>query len=229
MHTFHDYGVPGFATQIPTSLQSALSKAANRVQYENGQDVHQRGDTHAGLSLICMGGIKLGSVDQDGHRLVTAILGPGHVFGEFTIFADLPRTHTATAYGKTTIDHISKAQMERLLASEPALMRFFLTSLTQRLHAVLEFAEDLRRLPPDVHAIKRLGEMAHWPEGPARIKITQSAMAQTLGISRMAMSTALKSLVKARLLRTGYGYIDIPDGNRLRAWLARRGITSDHA
>jgi CRP-like cAMP-binding protein len=227
MHKFHDYGVPGFATELPRALQTRMQTAASLVHYDDGQDVHQRGDTHSGLALIRTGAVKLSSVGRTGRKLVTALLGPGHVFGEFTVFADLPRTHTATAFGQTSIDHITKTKVESLLDTEPTLNHFFLSSLTRRLHATLEFAEDLRRLPPYVHAVKRLAEMARWPTGSARIAITQSALAQTLGISRMAMSTALKALECQNLLQTGYGYIDILDGTSLRRWLISKGALSE--
>ena len=220
----HDFGVPALAAQIPAALRTKLQKAATLVRYADGQDVHQRGDTHAGLAIVRSGAIKMNTIDRHGKTLVIAILGPGQVFGEFTVFADLPRTHTATAFGaNTALDHISKARLLALMEAEPELHQFFLTSLTRRLHAMIGFAEDLRRLSPRVHAAKLLMQMARWPDGPGRVPITQSALAQTLGISRIAMGSALKALAGAGLVRTGYGHIDIVDGCALRAWLQSRG------
>ncbi len=220
----HDYGVPALSASIPPPLQDALRAAASLVRYSNGQVVHQRGDTHAGLALIRSGAVSMSTVDRQGKTLVTAVLGPGQVFGEFTVFANRARTHTATACGNdTAIDHIGKMRLLALMEEAPALHRFFLTSLTERLHAMIEFAEDLRRLPLPVHTAKQVAQMAQWSTGASRIRITQTGLAQILGISRVAMGTALKALVSAGLIRTGYGHIEIPDGRALRAWLEKHG------
>ena len=77
-----------------------LIRAASLMHYHDGQMVHSRGDTKPGLSIVKTGAVQAGVYDIDGTYIISSTLGPGHSFGEFTMFADLPRTHDMTASGR---------------------------------------------------------------------------------------------------------------------------------
>jgi CRP/FNR family cyclic AMP-dependent transcriptional regulator len=99
---------------ISPELDRALSREANSTRYSEGQLVHSRGESAPGLSIVRKGAVRVGNVGVDGSYLTTSILGVGQCFGEFTLFASLPRTHDATAVGDTVVDQVSGIHFMRL-------------------------------------------------------------------------------------------------------------------
>ncbi len=217
-----DFGTPGLIEALPPPLRDALQAAGVPVSYGDGQQIHARGDLKPGLSIVRAGAVRFGNVGRDGSYMATALLGPGQTFGEFTLFADLPRTHNADAVGDTVVNQVSRARFERVMDGHPELRRQLLASLASRLHQALEFIDDMRRLPLTVRVAKTFGVMARHATGPVRIRVKQTALAETFGVSRVSMGKVLQELEAARLIRRGYGAIELPDPRALHDWIDAR-------
>lgn len=217
-----ELGVPSLLETLPEDLKSAILAAAVEMSFVNGQRVHSRGDRTKGLSIIQSGAVKMGSVGLDGSYTQVSVLGPGQMFGEFTLFADMPRGFDAEAVGPTRISVINPARFDRLLEQHRGIRGFILGTLTRRLIAALEVADDMRRLPLEVRVAKTLASMADSRAANTEIKVKQSELAEFLGVSRMSINTALKMLDKQGLIRRCYGYLTLPDPNALSHWVAER-------
>lgn len=211
---------PGLASMLPPEMFDRLCAAGTRMSYADGALVQTRGDARPGLSIIRGGAVQIGNPGHDGSFVITSILGPGHCFGEMTLFGDLPRTHDAVAKGATLIDHVSPAVYERFAEADPALTRAIMTMMARRLHALLEFTDDLRRLPLKVQVAKLLLATAR----DGRVDATQEEVAARFGVSRVAIGTALRALERDRLVKRGYGGIDVPDGAALARWIEQRAV-----
>jgi CRP/FNR family transcriptional regulator, cyclic AMP receptor protein len=207
---------------LPERLRKRLSAAANRVRYKDGELIHGRGDANPGLSIVCEGAVQFGNPGADGSYVTTSIMGPGHYFGEATLFAALPRTHDAVAVGAAVVEQIEKKKFDRIFDEEPELARLLLIATTQRLYSMLEFMDDLRRLPLSVRAAKLIAIMARSSKDPKSVKCNQSDLAFTLGVSRVSIGKTLARLQKEGLIKCGYGQIGIPDKVALSAWIAER-------
>lgn len=99
-----------------------------------------------------------------------------------------------------------------------------LVATTKRLHAVVEFAEDLRRLPSDVHVGKILLSLGkgNSPDAANRtqdVRINQTQLGQALGLTRVSVNAALAKLEARNLIRRGYGRIQIVSPIALQAWV----------
>ena len=208
----------GLASMLPRGTFDHLCAAGTRISYADGALVQARGDARPGLSIIRDGAVQISNPGLDGSFVITSILGPGHCFGEMTLFADLPRTHDAVAKGATLIDHVSPAAYERFAEANPALTRAIMTMMARRLYALLEFADDLRRLPLKVQLAKLLLATA----GEDGVITTHEELAARFGVSRVAIGTALRGLEKDQLVRRRYGRIELPDRPSLRTWIAER-------
>lgn len=217
-----DFDSRPFASLLPDPLAARLSAAAVRVDYDDGETIHSRGDAKPGLSIIRSGAVRFAIPGVDGSYLSTSVLGPGHCFGEATLFAHLPRTHDASAVGRTAIDQIPKARFDRIFDEEPALARLLLEATTQRLYAVLDLLDDLRRLPLMVRAAKMIAGMARSAKRKGEVECNQSDLAFTLGVSRVSIGKALAQLQDEGLIELGYGRIFVPDAGALGAWIAGR-------
>jgi CRP/FNR family cyclic AMP-dependent transcriptional regulator len=90
-------------------LFSALDdEAANALRSSMGENRLRRGEVlfHEGdpgdqLYIVTDGKVKLGRTSSDGRENLLAILGPGQMFGELTLFEPAPRSATVTAVTET--------------------------------------------------------------------------------------------------------------------------------
>jgi len=217
-----EFGLPGLLNALPAPIRKAVAEAAVPIRYRDGALVQSRGDATPGLSIVRSGAVRIGNIGADGSHLTTAVFGAGQTFGEMTLFGDLPRTFDARAFGPTTIDHVSQVRFERLLDEYPALSRFILRSLSLQLHSALEFIDDTRRLPLLVRVAKVLANMARLATDEASLETTQTALANTLGVTRVSVANALAELEREGLLIRGYARIEIPDASALRHWVDAR-------
>lgn len=188
---------------------------------DDNQLVHSRSDVKRGILIVVSGSVQLGIYGSDGSFVMTTQFGPGQTFGEFTLFAVLPRTHDATASGPARINQISAAAFNRLYEAEPDISRALLTTTLIRTHRLLEMMDAMRRLPMRERVAKVLFTLMQTVGGSETFECRQSDLAFTLGVSRMPLSTALKQLAQLGLIETGYGQIRLPNAIRMRAWVAR--------
>lgn len=215
-------GWPLAALLPPASL--ARMRAAGSVErYSAGVLVHSRGSARVGLSMIREGRIRFGFVDGEGDKIEMSVLGPGHCFGEATIFAGLSRAYDAWAVGDTVVDYLSKPALLRLMDADPKITEALLNSMTRRLYTTLAFTDDLRRLPIHVHAAKLLLQMSQTADRPGVVNCSQADLADTLGVSRVSIGKALAKLQAAGLIKLGYGKIALPDVAAIEGWLESNG------
>lgn len=213
---------PVLTSLISTATDRALSQAAKTTNYTHEELIHSRGDAAPGLSIVRKGAVKVGNVGVDGSYLTTSVLGTGQCFGEFTLFADLPRTHEATAVGTTTVDQIPARRFLRLFETEAELSRALLTISLRRTHGLLEFVDDMRRLPLPVRVAKFLLFNTSRPD----LNVLQEDIAFTFGVSRVSMSKVLKRLEREGLIQRGYRQITILDRSALENWVESNLILS---
>ena len=214
-----DFGGIPLLDLISEPLKRRIRATATAVRYRDGAFVHSHGDEKPGLSIVQSGAIRFGIVDADGTYVSTSLLGAGHCFGEATLFANRPRTHDAVAIGETVIDQIDKPSFDRLFDREPELARTLLEATTQRLYSVLDFMDDLRRLPLILRTAKLIATMARSAKLKRYIECNQIDLALTLGVSRVSIGKALAELQKEELITLGYGKIEIPNQARLFEWI----------
>jgi len=215
---------PGIVELMPEAVLRRVRAAAKPMRYRDGQLIHARGDLKRGLSIVRSGAVRFGNAGEDGSYVTTTVMGPGQSFGEFTLFADLPRTHDATAVGATVVDHLDQTRVNRLLAEAPELWRVLLVATTKRLHDALELLDDFRRLPLPALTAKLLLTLPPAREDPDVVACNQTDLAFSLGVSRVSIGKALAHLQRAKLVVLGYRTITIKDRAALKSWLARHRV-----
>ena len=88
---------------------------------ERGDVLFHEGDQGDRLYVIAEGKIKLGRTCVDGRENLLAILGPGEMFGELSLFDPGPRTATATAVTETQLIGLGHESLHAFLAGRPAV------------------------------------------------------------------------------------------------------------
>ncbi|MEM6554557.1 MAG: Crp/Fnr family transcriptional regulator [Pseudomonadota bacterium] len=210
---------PSFMDLLSDPVRSQVANAGSIIRYQDGQLIHNRGDQKPGISIVVSGAVQVGIFGADGTFIMTSNLGAGQTFGEFTLFANLPRTHDITAAGETEINQITAGAFERLYAEQPEISRALLTTSLVRTHRLLEMMDAMRRLPMRERTAKVLFTMLQTAGGNQTFEYRQSELAFALGVSRTSLSTALKQLRELGLVETGYGQIRVPEPDRMQRWV----------
>ena len=218
-----NFGLPGLYKGLGPALQTKLDEAGIVRRYRDGQHMQSRGDTTRGFSIVKSGAVCFGKTDEDGRFIAIATLDKGQCYGEFTLFAGLPRTHDGYAVGETAVSHIPKARFDLLLEAEPMLGARIISSLTVQLHNLLEWADDLRRYPLKYRLGKALLQLEADSEtsGEGCIAITQNQLADLMGVTRVAVAQVLASYKDQGFVATLYGGIKILDRAGLKLWLTQ--------
>jgi len=216
------FGTIGLLDALPETLRDSLFSAGTPVRYADGETIHHRGDATPGLSVVREGIVMVGNYTIDGTYVATAQLTRGHCFGEFTLFAGVPRTHHAQAKGPTIVDQISKAAFDRVLGSDSEFRQSLLAVVTTRLFMAMEFIEELRTLPLDVRMVKILIRATAEDDGSATIALTQDQLANALGVTRASVNSALRKLQAEGYVKRDYGKIVIPNLAALTQWVTDR-------
>ncbi len=202
--------IPAFGTLSDDCL-SLLYPLGTLTPYQEGAIIHERGEKKPGLSVVSKGAVRVGNYGLDGRYIQTTLFGPGDSFGEFTLFSNLPRTHTAEAVGETEVVHITAPVFEQAIADHPKLAMGMLASLSTRLHWALEVMDDMLRMPLPVRLSKLIYAFYQAAEGSEILHITQEQLAERAGVSRVSISAALKKLEAQGLVRRRYNELEICD------------------
>lgn len=219
MFEFSQYQATPYLNLLSDDCVESLRSAGHHRSYEDGQFVHSRGDDKPGISIVEDGAAQAGIYSADGSFVLTSYIGPGHTFGDFTVFTNLPRTHDISAVGATKILEVPAPRFLALCADEPAYMQALLKTTLMRSHLLLEMLHALRSLSFLPRVANFLLILAPSEPRSPTLRFRQTDLASTLGVSRASLNTALAKLEKLGLIERGYGQLMITDRGKLVTWL----------
>ncbi len=215
---------PGLADLLAPEIMAELYALGRIVTYDDGQLVHQRGEAEPGLSIVKSGQVVAGNVGADGSLLMTSVIQQGDCFGEFTLFAGLPRTHDIYSFGPSEVYQVPKVKFLKLFGERPELAEVMLTLALYRNHALLEYLDNLRRQPLLVRTAQLINSNVRAKTEYYEVETRQDQLAFSLGVSRVSIGKALASLQKVGLIELGYGKIIVPSTHKLRLWLQDKNL-----
>lgn len=114
------------------SLRDFLA-AARPLQLRAREVLFHAGDAGASCYYLREGAAKATVIAKDGQERLLAVLGPGSLIGELSLFDDRPRSATVSALRPCRLMHLTKAAFIRIADRNPAVYRETLRLLTQRL------------------------------------------------------------------------------------------------
>ena len=199
----------------------ALRTSLQEVRLVKGQEIFREGEPGERLYLISDGKVKLGQTSPDGRESLMAVLGPGEMFGELSLFDPGLRTSTATALTDATVFALGNEQLMPLLEGRPEVAAALLQALARRLRRTNEAMADLvfSDVPGRVaKALMELGEKfgTLTPEGLlVTHDMTQEELAQLVGASRETVNKALAEFGNRGWIRLESRQVLITDVERL--------------
>src|SRR5689334_25199921 len=121
----------------------ALRSSMTEARLRRGEVLFHEGDSGDKLYLVTDGKVKLGRTSSDGRENLLAILGPGQMFGELSLFDPGPRSATVTAVTETSLLTLSHDDLIRWLEGRPGVSLGLLAQLAGRLRKTNEVVADL--------------------------------------------------------------------------------------
>jgi cAMP-binding proteins - catabolite gene activator and regulatory subunit of cAMP-dependent protein kinases len=187
---------PLFAA-LDDEAANALMESMTASRLERGDVLFREGDRGDRLYVIGEGKIKLGLTSIDGRENLLAILGPGEMFGELSLFDPGPRTATATAVAETQLIALGHEDLASFLSGRPAVASTMLAALARRLRRTNEALADLVFTDVPGRVAKALLDLSSRfgrssEEGIlVAHDLTQEELAQLVGASRETVNKAL--------------------------------------
>ena len=211
---------PLFAA-LDDEARAALRDTMDEVRLARGATLFSEGDPGDRLYVVTQGKIKLGRTAADGRENMLAVLGPGEMFGELSLFDPGPRTATATAITQATLSGLGHDDLEPLLTQRPEVASRLLAALARRLRRTNEAMADLVFSDVPGRVAKALLDLStrfgvETPEG-LRVThdLTQEELAQLVGASRETVNKALADFAARGFLRLEGRAVVILDVDRL--------------
>jgi CRP/FNR family cyclic AMP-dependent transcriptional regulator len=211
---------PLFAA-LDDDAAAALRSCMNETKVARGRTLFNEGDPGDKLYVVTEGKIKLGRTAADGRENLLAVLGPGEMFGELSLFDPGPRTATATAVTDTTVLGLGHGDLQPWLTGRPEVASHLLGALAQRLRRTNEAMADLVFSDVPGRVAKALLDLARrfgvQAEDGLHVThdLTQEELAQLVGASRETVNKALADFASRGFLRLEARAVVILDVERL--------------
>jgi CRP-like cAMP-binding protein len=211
---------PLFASLDPSAAASLISSLSER-RVAKGEILFHEGEPGDHLYVILEGKVKLGRASADGRESLMAILGPGEMFGELSLFDPGPRAATATALTEAQVYRLGNAELMPWLATRPEVAAALLQALARRLRRTNEAMADLvfSDVPGRVaKALMDLGEkFGTMTANGLQVThdMTQEELAQLVGASRETVNKALADFAQRGWIQLESRQVLILDVDRL--------------
>jgi CRP/FNR family transcriptional regulator, cyclic AMP receptor protein len=200
---------------------SALRASMTQTKIRRGEVLFREGDSGDRLFVVTDGKVKLGRSSSDGRENLLAILGPGQMFGELSLFDPGPRSATVTAVTDVTMLVLSHDEMVRWLSGRPEVARGLLSQLAARLRKANDVVADLVFSDVPGRVAKALLDLSarfgRTADDGVHVHhdLTQEELAQLVGASRETVNKALADFASRGWLRLEPRSVVIMDIERL--------------
>jgi len=214
-------GAPLFAALDPEGA-AALRASMQEFRFAKGAVVFAEGDDGDRLYVVADGKIKLVHASPDGRETLLAIMGPGDMFGELSLFDPGPRTATAVAVTDTVLLGLNQQALRAWLTGRPEVAEALLRALAQRVRRTNENLSELVFSDVPGRVAKALLDLSEKygetrPDGLfVEHDLTQEELAQLVGASRETVNKALADFVSRGWLRLESRSVTITDIERLQ-------------
>jgi len=184
---------------VDDAIASALLQSTCTVTLRRGQSVFRQGDEGGSVYLVASGKVKISRATASGVEGVLAVLGPGHVFGELSLLDGGPRSASAQALTRATLEELTPERLHVLLSEHPEAANWMLQQLAQRLRRANDVVAELvfSQVPARVAQILVNLAQEFGTEAPDGVQVdhdlTQLELAQLAGAARESVNKALAS------------------------------------
>ena len=184
----------------PKTFLATVNHGRTVTEYRAGDVVFLQASPADSVFYIQKGRIKIVVASKQGKEAVVALLGPGEFFGEGCLIGQPLRLSTARAMIASEVMRVSKAEMIRVLHTEPAFGELFTAHLLTRNSRVEEdlvdqlFNSSEKRLARTLLLLANFGKEGG-PQ-PITTRISQETLAEIIGTTRSRVSQFMNKFRK---------------------------------
>jgi CRP/FNR family cyclic AMP-dependent transcriptional regulator len=208
-------------SRLDDEAATALSETMGTIKLAKGDVLFHEGDAEDRLYVVISGKIKLGRSGSAGRENLLAVLGPGQMFGELSLFDPGPRSSTATAVTACVIRTLEHDELMGWLKGRPEVSLGLLAQLAGRLRRANDVLADLVFSDVPGRVAKQLLELARrfgdTREDGVHVHhdLTQEELAQLVGASRETVNKALADFAARGWIRLEPRSVTILDVERV--------------
>jgi CRP-like cAMP-binding protein len=196
-----------FGTLPPDLLEELRGRTA-LAKYRRGETIFHQADAARHLYVVFSGRVAIAAKAADGRESVVAVLGPGALFGEMSLFDGGRRSADARALTTVHLISVDFDDVRDVLRARPEVLWAVVRILARRLRATDEALADAMFLDVTGRTAKRLLELAG-DENEFRMPLTQEELAGMVGASRERVNKAIATFIKL-------GWLEVSGRSRYR-------------
>lgn len=206
---------------VDERAQADLGRHLVASELRKGQVIFRQGEPGTRLYLVLDGKAKLFYTAPDGRENMLAVIGPGDVIGELSLFDPGERTATAAALTDCRVVSLDHEALRPWLREHLDVAEALLAAMARRLRRTNEAMADLVFTDVPGRVAKAILDLAgrFGEEGTGgvlvRLDLTQEELAQLVGASRETVNKALSEFAARGWLRQAGGNLLILDRDRL--------------
>jgi CRP/FNR family transcriptional regulator, cyclic AMP receptor protein len=174
-----------------------LADQAVMVDLPAGHDVFVAGDTAESMYIIVRGKVKIGCRASGGRQKLTAVIGPGDIFGAVSVLDSGQRSANATAITNISVAAIRRDALTAWTREHPECSERLLRIVARRLQRAEDELAEMTVVDVAGRVARRLLKLAQRfgrSDGDGIVvthDLTQDEMAQLVGASRESVNKAL--------------------------------------
>ena len=208
----------------------SLRPAVRVRAFARDSPVFREGDPGSHLYVVASGQVKITRIAPAGGEIVFAVIGPGEVFGELSLFEEEgERSADAIALEPTECVLVARSAVLRFLQEHPALLLRLVSSLVAYIQRKDRALAEVAFLDIPGRVAGKLLELAASLGAPEpggiviRMPLSQRTLAGMIGASRENVNRALHRFTELGYIRHSGGTITVLNPDALR----RRSATAE--
>jgi CRP/FNR family transcriptional regulator len=200
----------------------ALRRQMTEVKLSRGEHLFLEGEDGDALYVVLDGKMKLTRAAADGRENLIAVIGPGEMFGELSLFDPRPRTMSASAVTDVRLAGLGHDFLRTWLNDRPDVAMHLLAALARRLRRTNDVMSDLVFTDVPGRVAKALLDLAarfgtQQADGlQVNHDLTQEELAQLVGASRETVNKALADFVARGWIQLHPKSVLLIDPERMR-------------
>ena len=222
-HSLYDYLASlTWLSALDSAVIDRLAAHIRVITLKSGEVISHRGRAQTHLVIVQEGSLEISVHGRDGKRYVLRHLSDGEMFGLIPILDGGGSVHDACARGETTILQIAGDVLLAEIQKEPALAMRLLHLICHRFRQVYDLLAVQQLLPLPVRVAQHILSLSqiepqlkpqHLASSDEEIvlHLKQSELSDMLGMSRQSLSTELKKLERAGLIRLAHTKLIVTD------------------
>lgn len=183
-----------FGTLPPAAIERVAAAAQQRT-LRRGDVLFHESDPGEELFVVESGRIAIANKSFDGRESVVALMEPGDVFGEMSLFDGHGRSADARALESSKVYAVPFEPLRALFREQPDLLWSVVELLARRIRNMDVALADAVFLDVTGRTAKRLLELAGGSD-EFQLPITQEELAGLVGASRERVNKAISSFVR---------------------------------